>query len=69
MQDLNLALFISEDELFAAISKYAATWRCNIPCSSLRDLILFPNNIVFYFFSCYPNLQFPKSHQSQHHCV
>ena len=24
MQDLNLALFISEDELFAAISKYAA---------------------------------------------
>ena len=28
-----------------SISKYAATWRCNIPCSSLRDLILFPNNI------------------------
>ena len=32
-----------------AISKYAATWRCNIPFSSLRDLILFSNNISFAF--------------------
>ena len=35
-----------------SISKYAATWRCNIPCSSLRDLILFPNNIFPFLWVC-----------------
>ena len=34
------------------ISKYAATWPCNIPCSSLRDLILFPNNIFPIHWVC-----------------
>ena len=44
-------------------------WRCNTPCSSLRAFILFPNNNIFYYFSRCPNLRFPNSHQSQHHCV
>ena len=35
-----------------SISKYAATWRCNIPCSPLRDLILFPNNIFPFLWVC-----------------
>ena len=44
-----------------SISKYAATWRCNIPFSSLRDLILFPNNISYLSLGIYPCCIFSRS--------